>query len=73
MTPDLAAAIGAEAARAGMSVRAWMARTIEQQLIIERGLRAMHEWQLENGAFTDEERVQARAALRDLQSDEGAL
>ncbi len=66
MTPELAAAIDAEAAREGLSVSAWIAKTIEQRLIIGRGIRAVQEYEREFGAFTDDELAQADATLRRL-------
>jgi hypothetical protein len=72
LTPELAAAVDAEAAQEGLSVSAWIAKTIQQRLITQRGLRAMREYERENGAFTDEERAEARATLRRLLGDEAA-
>jgi hypothetical protein len=61
--PELAAAIDEEAARDGIPVRAWIARAAQHRLLIQRGLRAMDDYQREYGAFTAEERAEARAWL----------
>jgi hypothetical protein len=63
LTPELAAAIDAEATRAGLSVSAWIAKTVEQRLLIERGLRAVDEYEREQGEFTDAELAEADAML----------
>jgi hypothetical protein len=52
MTPELAAAIEQEAAREGISVRAWIANAAQHRVLIQRRARAMDEYQREYGAFT---------------------
>jgi hypothetical protein len=67
MTPELAAAIGQEAARESISVRAWIANAAQHRVLIQRGVRAMDEYQREYGAFTAEERAEARTWLDRIQ------
>ena len=67
MTPELAAAIEQEAARDGISLRAWIANAAQHRVLIQRGLRAMDEYQREYGAFTADERADARAWLDRIQ------
>ena len=71
MTPELAAAIEQEAAREGISVRAWIANAAQHRVLIQRGVRAMDEYQREYGAFTAEERAAARTWLDRIQREGG--
>lgn len=66
LTPELAAAIDAEALREGLSVSTWIAQTIEHRLIIERGLRAVQEYERDRGAFSADELAEADATLNRL-------
>ena len=47
----------------GMSLSAWLSEAAERTARIDEGRRDMEEYQKEFGAFTDEERRQARKAL----------
>ncbi len=49
-----------------MSVSGWVERTVGSIARRQAGLRAMDEYQAEHGAFTPEEREQARRTLREL-------
>ena len=71
MTPELAAAIEQEAAREGISVGAWITNAAQHRVLIQRGLRAMDEYQREYGAFTAEERAEARTWLDGIQRSGG--
>jgi hypothetical protein len=51
------------AASAGVSFSAWLAEAARQRLRRERLLGLIAEWEDEHGAFTDEERAEARAEL----------
>lgn len=55
----------AAAARDGESLSAWITQAIRQRLQNEDGLRAILEWELENGAFTAEELQEAREYVLD--------
>jgi hypothetical protein len=60
-SPKLAITIGSEvhaqvlaaAADEGVSVSAWMTTAARRALLIRDGLRAIAEWEKENGEFTD--------------------
>ncbi len=43
----------------GVSLSAWITEAIRRRLQNEAGLAAVAEWELENGAFTDEELAEA--------------
>jgi hypothetical protein len=48
---------------AGLSLSAWLSRAAEHELAIERGRRAVLDWEREHGALTDEELRKADATL----------
>lgn len=59
MDEDLLAEIAEAAEEEGVTLSAWLAQAAEERLGL-RGLRKLiDEWQLEHGAFTEEERAQA--------------
>ncbi len=62
----VAAAARAAATREGTSLSAWLSRAAEQALRIDEGLRAVAEWESEQGALTVAERAAADAALDGL-------
>jgi hypothetical protein len=62
--PDVYEGIVAAAAQAGTSVSAWITAAAREALLIEDGLRAVAEWEQENGAFTDAERASARLRVQ---------
>lgn len=45
----------AAARRAGLSFSAWISRAAEHALLVERGLRAVRDWEREHGRLTPEE------------------
>ncbi len=53
--PDVYEGILAAATEADMSVSAWMTAAAREALLIEDGLRAVAEYEAENGAFTEAE------------------
>ena len=61
--PDVYDGVLAAAAQAGKSVSAWITAAAREALLIEDGLRAVAEWEQENGAFTDEELRAARGRV----------
>jgi hypothetical protein len=60
---DVFAELEAEAAAQGISVSALVTRAAQDAMIRERGLRAVAEWEAENGAFTEEELAEADRIL----------
>ena len=44
----------------GVSVSAWMTEAARRALVVRDGLRAVQEWEAENGPLTDEEMAAAR-------------
>jgi hypothetical protein len=66
LSAESAAAVRKAASDAGMSVSGWVEQTIGSIARREAGLRAMDEYEAEYGAFTNEEREQARRTLREL-------
>jgi post-segregation antitoxin (ccd killing protein) len=58
--PDVYEGMLAAAEAAGLSVSAWITAAAREALLIEDGLRAVAEFEEENGAFTDAEREAAR-------------
>ncbi len=58
--PQIHAGVVSAARQAGVSVSAWMTEAARLALIRQDGLRAVAEWEAENGAFTDPEMVEAR-------------
>lgn len=63
LPPDLAHRIEEEAAREGTTFSGWLAVTAERRLKLEAGRRAIEEFQRQHGAFTDEERGEARRVV----------
>jgi|AntDryMetagUQ889_1029465.scaffolds.fasta_scaffold01050_10 hypothetical protein len=66
LSAEAAAAVRKAASDAGMSVSGWVERTVGSIARREAGLRAMDDYEAEHGAFTREEREQARRTLREL-------
>lgn len=60
---DVFAEIEAEAREQGVSVSAYVTRAARDQMIRERGLRAVAEYEAEYGAFTPEELAEADRIL----------
>jgi hypothetical protein len=68
---DLAAQIESAAAEEGTSVSAWLAESAAHRLRMQAGRKALAEWEAEHGAFTPQERAEARArALKMLGMNE---
>ena len=59
-----------EAREAGIPLSAALTEAAQQWLTVRRGLRAVAEWEAENGALTDAELAEADALLD--QADQGA-
>ncbi len=53
----------AAANREGLSLSAWITEAVRRQLMIDDGLKAIMEWELENGPFSEEEVAAANAAV----------
>ncbi len=60
---SVAADVSDAAQRAGVSVSAWLNSAAENELAIERGLDAVHEWEAEHGALTRDELEAADAVV----------
>jgi hypothetical protein len=58
--PDVHEGVLAAAAEGGVSVSAWMTAAARRALLVADGLRAVAEWELEHGGFTDAELEGAR-------------
>jgi hypothetical protein len=66
LDPDVAAAAASAAEAHGQSLSSWLNDAARSRLVIERGRRAVIEWQNERGDLTAEERASAEALLDDL-------
>ena len=58
--PDVYERMLAVAEAEGLSVSAWVTEAARERLVIEDGLRAVAEWEEENGPFTEAERESGR-------------
>ena len=58
--PEVHEQVLAAAAAEGVSVSAWMTDAARRALVIRDGLRAVNEWEADNGALTDAELDAAR-------------
>ena len=58
--PDVHEQILSSAARAGISVSAWITSAARVELKRQRGMAAVAEWEAENGPFTEEEKAESR-------------
>jgi hypothetical protein len=63
LPPALAKQIERAAAVEGITFSAWFANAATHRLKIEDGLRAVAEWERENGAFTPAELARAQAIV----------
>ncbi len=63
--PDLDAQIEAAATEAGMTYSAWLAATARKEFTIQAGLKAIAEFEDEQGAFSPEEIAEAEQWARD--------
>ena len=66
LDPDVAEAAALAAEALGQSLSAWLNDAARSRLVIERGRRAVLEWQNERGELTAEERASAEALMDDL-------
>jgi selenophosphate synthetase-related protein len=67
--PEVHAQVVAAAKEEGVSVSAWMTAAARHALRIRDGLAAVAEWELENGALTDEELEAARRRVQPGQAE----
>jgi hypothetical protein len=63
--PDLDAQIEAAAAEAGVTYSAWLAATARKEFTIRAGLKAVAEFEREQGAFSPEEIAEAEQWARE--------
>lgn len=63
--PDVHAGILAAAQADGVSVSAWLTNAARRALKIQEGMRAVAEFEVENGAFTAEELAAADRRIAD--------
>ena len=63
--PDVHEGVLGAAKEEGVSVSAWMTNAARQALLLREGLRAVAEWELEHGAFSDAELAEARTRVAD--------
>jgi hypothetical protein len=58
--------IAAAAEAEGLTVSAWLVRSAERELTVRAGLAAVADWEAEHGAFTENEKAEARAWASDV-------
>jgi hypothetical protein len=63
MDPELGAAVREAAERAGVSLSAWVAGAAAERLRHQRLGEAIHGWEAESGALSDDELAEAAARL----------
>ena len=66
LDPDVVEAAAVVAEEQGQSLSAWLNDAARSRLVIERGQRAVMEWQNERGELTADERASAEAVMDDL-------
>ena len=66
LDPDVVEAAAVMAEEQGQSLSAWLNDAARRRLVIERGRRAVVEWQNERGELTADERASAAALMDDL-------
>lgn len=66
LDPDVVEAAASAAEAHGQSLSAWLNDAARRRLVIERGRRAVVEWQNERGELTADERASAEALMEDL-------
>ena len=66
LDPDVVEAAALMAEDQGQSLSAWLNDAARSRLVIERGRRAVVEWQNERGELTADERASAEALMDDL-------
>jgi len=65
---EVHAQVLAAAAEEGMSVSAWMTSAARRALLVRDGLRAVAEWEAQQGTLTDAELAAARRRVADALS-----
>lgn len=68
--PEVHAGVVAAAREEGTSVSAWMTNAARRALLARDGLRAVAEWEAEQGALTDAELAAARRRVADAVGDQ---
>ncbi len=58
--PEVHAGVVAAASEGGVSVSAWMTNAARRQLLVRDGLKAVAEWEAEQGSLSDTELADAR-------------
>lgn len=58
--PDVHAGVVAAASEEGLSVSAWMTNAARKALLVRDGLKAVAEWEVEQGALSERELADAR-------------
>ena len=66
LDPDVVEAAALVAEGQGQSLSAWLNDAARSRLVVERGRRAVMEWQNERGELTADERASAAALMDDL-------
>lgn len=66
LEPDVAEAAASAAQAHGQSLSAWLNDAARARLVLERGRRAVEQWQDDHGALTEDERASADALLDEL-------
>ena len=66
LDPDVVEAAAVVAEEQGQSLSAWLNDAARSRLVIERGRRAVVEWETERGELTADERASAEALMDDL-------
>jgi hypothetical protein len=59
----IASSASRAAASAKVSLSAWLSRAAEHELALERGRRAVHDWEREHGALSEHELREADVVL----------
>ena len=65
LSPEVHAQVVAAAAEEDVSVSAWMTSAARRALLVRDGLRAVAEWEAQQGALTDAELGAARGRVAD--------
>ena len=66
--PEVHAQVVSAAAEEGTSISAWMTSAARRALLVRDGLRAVAEWEAQQGALTDAELAAARRRVADALS-----
>ena len=66
--PEVHSQVVAAAAEEGTSISAWMTSAARRALLVRDGLRAVAEWEAQQGALTDAELAAARRRVADALS-----